>query len=91
MKSLIFGGSELQEIKLSVAEEGRVYLVKKLTAPPELKTLLITYGIIPGNIIKVKKVKGSGNALLVEIPSLSRLIAISRELAESVYLQEVPA
>ena len=78
-------------MRLIDAEVGRTYMISKVLEKgngDNLKYLLYTHGLLPGMSVRVKDVKASKNAILVEVVSMFRLLALSKELASLIEVRE---
>ena len=75
-------------IKLSDASPKRRYIIKKIVAPSDAERLIMTHGLVPGNVIVIRNQKNSRRAFFVEILFLNRLISISKSLADFVLVEE---
>ena len=77
------------ELRLPEAAPRKKYVIKRIIAPPEAERLIMTHGLVPGNVIIIRNQKASGGAFFVEILYLNRLVTISRTLAEFIILEEL--
>ncbi len=69
-------------MRLSEAEVGKTYLIVSVEVNGNMKYVLYTHGLLPGMTVRVRCLKTSRNAMLVEIVPLWRLIAISKDIAK---------